>query len=284
MNAPIVKRFAGNPILTRKDVPYAVHTVHNAGMVKLQDRYIMMFRSHLDTGRSIIGMAESTDGYAFTVREKPFIIPATAGVFKEYEAFGVEDPRIAFIEGEYYITYSAYSKHGVRIGLAKTNEFRSMERISLITEADYRNVVLFPEKINGRYVRLDRPHSAIAPWAIWISYSKDLIYWGESELIIDAGALSLDEMKIGPGATPIKTDKGWLSIYHECVPPWMALYTGWESPCTTWRIRRKLSGSATAGFFNRRPVGSDRVCSQCGVQLRRDSRAGWERQNILGRR
>jgi predicted GH43/DUF377 family glycosyl hydrolase len=218
VNAPIVKRFAGNPILTRKDVPYAVHTVHNAGMVKLQDRYIMLFRSHLDTGRSIIGMAESTDGYAFTVREKPFIIPATAGVFKEYEAFGVEDPRIALIEGEYYITYSAYSKHGVRIGLAKTNEFKSMERISLITEADYRNVVLFPEKINGRYVRLDRPHSAIAPWAIWISYSKDLIYWGESELIMMPVPYHWDEMKIGPGATPIKTDKGWLSIYHGVCP------------------------------------------------------------------
>ena len=215
---PIVKRYSGNPILTKHDVPYAVQTVHNAGMVKVRDKYIMLFRSHLDTGRSIIGLAESVDGYAFTVHAQPFITPAQTGVFREYEAFGVEDPRISCIDGMYYITYSAYSKHGVRIGLAKTTDFSSIERISLITEADYRNVVIFPEKINGRYVRLDRPHSAISPWAIWISYSKDLIYWGESELIMMPVPYHWDEMKIGPGATPIKTEHGWLSIYHGVFP------------------------------------------------------------------
>lgn len=218
MKEPIVKRYKGNPILTKNDVPYSVHTVHNAGIAKYQDKYYMLFRSHLDTGRSIIGLAESNDGYSFFVHAEPFIIPATESIFKEYEAFGVEDPRISCIEGEYYITYSAYSKHGVRIGLAKTTDFKSIQRISLITEADYRNVVLFPEKINGRYVRLDRPHSEISPWAIWISYSKDLIYWGESELIMMPAPYHWDEMKIGPGATPIKTDKGWLSIYHGVFP------------------------------------------------------------------
>ena len=215
---PIVKRYSGNPILTKHDVPYAVQTVHNAGMVKVKDKYIMLFRSHIDNGRSIIGLAESVDGYAFTVHAQPFITPAQTGVFREYEAFGVEDPRISCIDGMYYITYSAYSKHGVRIGLAKTTDFSSIERISLITEADYRNVVIFPEKINGRYVRLDRPHSAISPWAIWISYSKDLIYWGESELIMMPVPYHWDEMKIGPGATPIKTEHGWLSIYHGVFP------------------------------------------------------------------
>jgi predicted GH43/DUF377 family glycosyl hydrolase len=218
MKEPIVKRHKGNPILTKKDVPYSVYTVHNAGVAKYQEKYYMLFRSHLDTGRSIIGLAQSNDGYSFTVHDKPFITPATEGIFKKYEAFGVEDPRISCIEGEYYITYSAYSKHGVRIGLAKTTDFKSIERISLITEADYRNVVLFPEKINGRYIRLDRPHSEISPWAIWISYSKDLIYWGESELIMMPVPYHWDEMKIGPGATPIKTEKGWLSIYHGVFP------------------------------------------------------------------
>ncbi|MBP2665179.1 MAG: Beta,4-mannooligosaccharide phosphorylase [Firmicutes bacterium] len=218
MQEPVVKRYIGNPILTKIDVPYSVHTVHNAGVTKYQEQYYMLFRSHLDTGRSIIGLAVSGDGYSFSVQDKPFIVPASEGVFSEYEAFGVEDPRISCIDGVYFITYSAYSKHGVRIGLAKTTDFKSLERISLITEADYRNVVLFPEKINGRYVRLDRPHSEISPWAIWISYSKDLIYWGESELIMMPVPYHWDAMKIGPGATPIKTDQGWLSIYHGVFP------------------------------------------------------------------
>ncbi len=214
MENPIVIRYSRNPILTKDDIPYTVHTVHNAGMAKHNGTYYMLFRSHLDTGRSILGIAESPDGYTFKAREEPFLTPATEPPFKEYEEFGVEDPRIACIEGEYYITYSAYSRSGVRIGLAKTRDFQTVERISLITEADYRNVVLFPKKINGRYARLDRPHSEISPWSIWISYSKDLIYWGESELIMKPEPYHWDEMKIGPGATPIETDRGWLSIYH----------------------------------------------------------------------
>ena len=146
------------------------------------------------------------------------MVPAVKGPFKEYEEYGVEDPRIVFLEGEYLITYSAYSRHGVRIGLAKTVDFESVERFSLITEADYRNVVIFPEKINGRYVRLDRPHSEISPWAIWISYSPDLRYWGESRLIMKPHPYHWDEMKIGPGAPPIKTPRGWLNIYHGVFP------------------------------------------------------------------
>jgi len=68
-----------------------------------------------------------------------------------YESYGVEDPRITPLEGAYYITYSAYSRHGVRIGLAKTLDFESVERIAFIAQVDYRNTVLFPERINGRY-------------------------------------------------------------------------------------------------------------------------------------
>ena len=193
---------------------FPVVTVHNAGIVKFKDRYIMIFRSHKHNGRSILGKAESVDGFHFKVDKEPFMVPATEGIFKEYEEYGVEDPRIVDLEDEFLITYSAYSRHGVRIGLAKTKDFRSVERFTFITEADYRNVVIFPEKFNGLYARLDRPHSEISPWSIWISYSPDLKYWGESKLIMKPLAYHWDEMKIGPGAPPIKTSRGWLNIYH----------------------------------------------------------------------
>jgi len=90
----IVERFKGNPILTRDDVPYPVATVHNAGMVKHDGRYIMLFRSHQRNGRSILGLAESGDGFHFQVRPEPFMAPATEGGFATYEEYGVEDPRI----------------------------------------------------------------------------------------------------------------------------------------------------------------------------------------------
>jgi len=215
----IVTRYKNNPILTKDDVPYQVATVHNAGMVKYNHQYIMLFRSHLHNGRSIIGIAESIDGYNFKVGAEPFLTPSSDGDFGEYEEYGVEDVRISQIDDaqgnpEFLLTYSAYSRHGVRIGLAKTKDFKTVERISLITQSDLRNVVIFPEKINGMYVRLDRPHSEISKWSIWISYSPDLIHWGDSKVIIKPETYHWDEMKIGPGATPIKTDKGWLNIYH----------------------------------------------------------------------
>ncbi|MHC4573730.1 MAG: glycoside hydrolase family 130 protein [Planctomycetota bacterium] len=214
MKKQLVKRYEGNPILTRDDIPYPVETVHNAGVAKFNGKYMMLFRSHLATGRSIIGLAQSEDGFNFNARPEPFMVPSKEPPFCEYEEYGVEDPRITPLEGAYYITYSAYSRHGVRTALARTADFASVERIAFITQADYRNTVLFPERIGGRFVRLDRPHSEITPWSIWITYSPDLRHWGDSRIVIKPVAYHWDEMKIGPGAPPIRTDKGWLNIYH----------------------------------------------------------------------
>ncbi|MHC4090296.1 MAG: glycoside hydrolase family 130 protein [Planctomycetota bacterium] len=218
MKRPVVQRYQGNPILTPDDVPYPVETVHNAAVTRHDGRYVMLFRAHRDNGRSILGLADSDDGFNFVPRAEPFMLPATEGPFAEYEAFGVEDPRICCLDGEYLITYSAYSQHGVRIALAKTGDFVTIERVALISQADMRNAVIFPAKFDGRYARLDRPHSEISPWSIWISYSQDLIYWGDSRVVMKPVQYHWDEMKIGSGATPIRTDRGWLHIYHGVFP------------------------------------------------------------------
>jgi len=214
MTGPVVKRYADNPILTKNEVPYPVVTVHNAGVVRRHNRFVMVFRSHLHNGRSILGIAESDDGYAFKVRSGPFLRPAKEGPFAEYEEYGVEDPRICAMEDQFLITYSAYSRHGARIALARTRDFDRVERLALITQADSRNAVIFPQKFGGRYVRLDRPHSGISPWSIWISYSPDLVHWGDSRILIKPLAYHWDSMKVGPGATPVETAHGWLNIFH----------------------------------------------------------------------
>ena len=224
MSEPLVRRYEGNPILTPADIPYPVETVHNAGMAKYDGKYVMLFRSHRANGRSILGLAESDDGFKFVARPEPFMTPIKDGAFAEYEAFGLEDARVCAIDGDYLITYSAYSQHGVRIGLARTRDWQSVERVSMISQADMRNVVIFPDKFpdprtgDMRYARLDRPHSEISPWAIWISYSEDLIHWGDSRVVMKPVQYHWDEMKIGPGATPIRTDRGWLHVYHGVFP------------------------------------------------------------------
>jgi predicted GH43/DUF377 family glycosyl hydrolase len=205
----LIHRFSGNPILTKEDVPYPVATVHNAAVTKYGHEYVMIFRSHRLNGRSILGIARSNDGYKFKVDLKPFMTPSD-----EYDEYGVEDPRLAYLGGEYLITFNAYSKYGVRVGLARTKDFNQVERMGYITQPDMRNVVIFPEKFGEYYVRLDRPHTELTRWSIWISYSKDLIHWGQSRIVMRGNFYRWDAMKLGPGAPPIKTKKGWLNIYH----------------------------------------------------------------------
>src|SRR6202049_4905699 len=129
----LAQRSPPNPVLTKADIPYPVETVHNAAVVKHEDEYIMLFRSHLRTGRSIIGLARSPDGFHFTSDPEPFLVPDRDSRFAPYEEFGVEDPRVTRLESEYVITYSAYSRYGVRIALAKTKDFRQVERVALRT-------------------------------------------------------------------------------------------------------------------------------------------------------
>jgi predicted GH43/DUF377 family glycosyl hydrolase len=104
MTRDIVRRYSQNPILTKTDIPYPVETVHNAAVVKHDGKYIMLFRAHLRTGRSIIGLARSHDGFRFTADPEPFLTPAQTGPFAAYEEFGVEDPRVTCLDGEYLIT------------------------------------------------------------------------------------------------------------------------------------------------------------------------------------
>jgi predicted GH43/DUF377 family glycosyl hydrolase len=219
MKREIVKRHGQNPVLTKAQIPYPVESVHNAGVVKHNGKYIMLFRSHLRTGRSIIGVARSHDGFRFTADPEPFLIPDRDGPFAAYEEYGVEDPRVTAVDGEYVITYSACSRNGVRAALAKTKDFGSLEKVAFITPAGSRNVVMFPEKINGLYARFESTHSEIAPSSIWIAYSPDLKSWAESQLVMKPEPYHWDEMRIGPGAPPIKTDRGWLSIYHGVSTP-----------------------------------------------------------------
>lgn len=210
----VCKKYEKNPILTKDDIPYPCDAVYNAGAAKYNGKYILLLRTLLLNGNSVFGLAESDDGCDFIVKPKPVMVPADKGPFKMYEEKGIEDPRITRIGDIYYIFYSAYSRYGMRIGLAMTKDFKKFERIALTTTVDYRNSVLFPKKINGKFCRFERPNMGYA-MGIWISYSRDLIHWGEQELIMTPyGNHIWEDHKIGPGAPPIETPKGWLSIYH----------------------------------------------------------------------
>ena len=209
----VCKKYENNPILTKDDIPYPAGGVYNSGAIKHNGKYILLLRVLLLDGDSVFGYAESQDGYNFKVHPEPVMTRSEQEPFKTFENKGIEDPRITKMGDDYYIFYSCYSSYGFVIGLAKTQDFMKFERMGLTTTTDYRNSVLFPEKIDGLYVRFERPN--IWPWGIWISYSPDLIYWGDHKLIMTPYSRNIwEDSKIGAGAPPIKTSKGWLNIYH----------------------------------------------------------------------
>jgi len=177
----ILQRFEGNPIITLEDIPFRCNTVFNGTVAKKGNRYYHLLRVEGQQGYSVFALAISKDGLHFTVEDKPVMVPARKGPFARYETMGIEDPRITELEGVYYVMYTAYSKYGTRIALAKTEDFYHYERIALVSEPGNKDGILFPEKINGEYVRLDRPIGKEIG-SMWVSYSKNLVDWGKSEL------------------------------------------------------------------------------------------------------
>jgi predicted GH43/DUF377 family glycosyl hydrolase len=213
---PIVRRHAGNPILTGADFPEdsGIVRVFNSGVAKFRDGYIMACRVEDRALRNRIWFADSRDGFTFVPRAQGMKVPTEDAEFAEYTAGMYYDPRITEIEGVYYLMHAAHSGHGCRLSIFKTRDFEAFEWLGLVSETDNRNGVLFPEKINGLYVRLDRPNTPEAFGDMWVSYSPDLVFWGKSKCVLRNSQVRWAWTKIGPGAVPIKTPKGWLNIFH----------------------------------------------------------------------
>lgn len=208
----VIERWEGNPIITAKDLNFPCLNILNAGVASYRGHIILLVRVETMRGQSVFVAARSKDGIHFIFDDKPILSPAVEGEFKEFESEGVEDPRITHMDGTYYILYTANSRHGNRLALAKTDNFHTIERIALISEPDNKNGALFSKKINGRYARLDRPMDG---FHLWITYSDDLIYWGDSEVILSPrGGNFWDQSRIGCAVPPVHTDKGWLLIYY----------------------------------------------------------------------
>ena len=208
------KRYSGNPILTREDVPYACNTVFNAAAVKFNNRYLLLLRIEDLSGKSHLTKAWSDDGYNFKVEDKPWLVPSKEGEWEIYERYGLEDPRITKMGDEYFITYTAYGPFGPRAALGKTRDFSHFERIALVTEVDNKDVVLFPEKINDTYFLIDRPGGFGGKRGdIWIKESPDLLHWGRSRVLLSSQP-GWGAHKLGISTPPIKTEKGWLCFYH----------------------------------------------------------------------
>ncbi|QDT73519.1 glycoside hydrolase family 130 protein [Lacipirellula limnantheis] len=159
--------------------------------------------------------AFSRDGSSIDRFGEHPMLPAT-----RYETFGVEDARLAKLDDRYYLTYVAVSPHGISTALASTADFHSFERHGIIFCPENKDVLLFPEKIGDEFVAFHRPNpnAHFSPPEIWLARSPDLIHWGRHERLLGAEA-SWASVKVGGGVSPIRTERGWLSLYHGHIAP-----------------------------------------------------------------
>ncbi len=218
-----MKRHPKSPILTREDMPdiypqlLDATSVFNPGAIKFGNKYLLMLRAQSRSRETFMVMAESDNGIDFKVENK---IVGFKGIEKIKEKiYHIYDARISEIEGIYYIMFAMDMDGGCQLGLGKTDDFKKFEFMGITSNEDIRNGVLFPEKINGSYLRMDRPNKSrhdngtSSGSTIWLSKSDNLIDWEPVAPLIDGRFHYWDEF-IGSGPPPVKTRKGWLHIYH----------------------------------------------------------------------
>ncbi len=207
----IVHRWEGNPIINMDDLTFATTNIYSAAAVKKDGEYILLVTMEDPEGKTSMHLARSENGYHFDVDETPFMEPSEEGKFRVFERMGVRDARITLMEGRYYIVYLGMGHHGSVLCLAVTENFKSVERLGVISEPETKAGALFPRKLNGKYARLERPKAGNR---VWISYSNDLLTWGESCVVISPRQGFWDSAFVGCAFPPIEIDEGWLLGYY----------------------------------------------------------------------
>lgn len=206
-------RWEGNPILTADRWPYPVNAVFNPGAINLNGETLLLVRVEDMRGFSHFTIAKSVDGKTnWKISPKPSL---TANENSMEEKWGIEDPRIVWLldHKEYAITYVSFSRGGPLISLVLTKDFKSFDRFGALVPPEDKDASLFPRRIKDEYVLIHRP--IIRGEAhIWISFSPDLKYWGEHQILISPRPGWWDSHRVGLGPPPIETDEGWLIIYH----------------------------------------------------------------------
>ena len=217
-----LERYTENPVISPTQNWWESKAVFNCAAARTNGTIHILYRAIGDDNVSRLGYAASKNGLDIAQRDD---LPRYESIGDELEGLGVEDPRITPIDGTFYITYTGVSlypcsptrpslKQSVpwrcRVGMLSTKDFVTFEKHGcILPDMDNKDVVLFPEKINGKYVMLHRTFPNM-----WIAYSDDLHEWYDHRLLMRVQPGAWDCDRIGAGAPPIKTEYGWLNFYH----------------------------------------------------------------------
>lgn len=200
------------PILTETGATKIIEIAKDDPSLKATDERVINYKGvdYLTT-LSHLRLLCSDDGIRFY---EPEGYPSLVGE-GILQAFGVEDCRVTQLEDKYYLTFTAVSGNGVGVGLRTTTNWKNFQSHGMILPPHNKDCAIFEEKINGLYYALHRPSSVdIGGNYIWLASSPDGVHWGNHQCIIKTRKDMWDSARVGAGAAPIKTEKGWLEIYH----------------------------------------------------------------------
>ena len=209
-----VWRYDANPIIGRHATKRS-NSVFNSAVVPFGDGFAGVFRCDNRAVQMDIYVGFSKDGINWEISDDPIVFEGDPLVTEKVYRY---DPRVCYLEGKYYITW-CNGYHGPTIGVGYTEDFKTFHQLENAFLPYNRNGMLFPRKVNDKYLMLSRPSdTGHTPFGdIFISQSPDLEFWGKHRHVM--GPTKFEDSgwqctKIGAGPVPIETDEGWLLIYH----------------------------------------------------------------------
>lgn len=244
------------PVLDERGGARIVEFDRDDPRLDLSDPRVLRFDGqHYLTTLSHLRLVSSADGETFA--EEPLRPPLTGQ--GELERYGIEDCRVTQIGADYHLTYTAVSANGVGVGLRSTRDWEEFSAPTMILPPHNKDCALFTEQIGGWHHALHRPSSVeIGGNYLWIARSPDLQHWGDHRCVARTRPGQWDGARVGAGAAPIRTDAGWLEIYHgaderhryclgallfDLAEPWKVLARSNEP------IMEPTADYETAGFF-----------------------------------
>jgi len=212
----LLTRHPANPIITAADLPYPANSVFNPAATIRDGETILLMRVEDRRGLSHLTVARSPDGVAgWRIDAAPTFV-GEPDTYPE-EIWGIEDPRVTFVDEEqrWIVAYTAYSGAGPLVSLATTKDFVTFERLGAVMPPENKDAALFSVKFDGRWAMVHRPVGGAFGAHMWISFSPDLTHWGDHGILLKARDGGWwDAQKIGLSPQPLKTDRGWLIMYH----------------------------------------------------------------------
>ncbi len=178
--------------------------VFNPGVIHDGEIFHMLYRAQGPDMVSRFGYAVSKDGISFNRMTNPVLEPESSD-----EVYGVEDPRITFIDGSYHVCYTIFSPENIKVALAVTDNFIVWKKKGIILNCFEKDAALLPEKIGNKYVLF----FSIEP-EMYLSFSEDKLNWEKPQKIASPRKDKWDNRSIGIAGVPIKTPYGWLAFYY----------------------------------------------------------------------